>query len=108
MIGERAGVTCVQAIQMKWMVAFEYRGHVRFVEPHEVGVRGNKVFLLGYQTGGTTSRGKIPGWRLFDLGVAVGVKFALAGMGPSRRRDWAPATKFDEVIAIYKSEPTPS
>lgn len=55
----------ITAIQNKLLVSCFYDGLPRVVEPHCLG-RGDRGLLLRcYQTGGDSSKGGIPDWRLF-------------------------------------------
>lgn len=56
-----------QAILNKVLIQFSYSGHPRLIEPHVLGISGGVLQVLGYQVGGTSSSGGIPGWRRFDL-----------------------------------------
>jgi hypothetical protein len=57
----------IQAIKMKQLVQFEYKGLVRTVEPHAVGVtsKGNDVVRCFQVAGGHTSAGH--DWDLCSL-----------------------------------------
>ena len=57
------------AIRDRRVIEFDYDGHHRIVQPAAAGphaTTGNLV-LRGYQVGGTSSSGSVPGWRLFEL-----------------------------------------
>jgi predicted DNA-binding transcriptional regulator YafY len=58
-----------EAISKKRVIKFYYEGLERIVQPHVYGKNKTtgKEFLRGYQVGGYSSSGKIPGWRLFDV-----------------------------------------
>lgn len=54
---------------------FNYDGHFRVVEPFLIGVTTTgKPALRGYQTEGTSSGGKVPGWHLFSLSKITGIE----------------------------------
>jgi hypothetical protein len=54
------------AINSRSLLSFSYHGHFRIVQPHTYGTdRNGHKALLAYQTGGTSSSGSIPVWRLF-------------------------------------------
>lgn len=58
----------IKAIQNKLLVSCSYDGFPRVVEPHCLG-RGDRGLLLRcYQTGGGSSKGNIPDWRMFSVG----------------------------------------
>lgn len=54
------------AIAHRRLLAFEYHGAPRAVEPHDYGVLNGREALLAYQVGGR-SQGRLPGWRQFDV-----------------------------------------
>jgi hypothetical protein len=58
-----------EAISKKGVIKFYYEGLERIVQPHVYGKNETtgKEFLRGYQVGGYSSSGKIPGWLLFDV-----------------------------------------
>jgi predicted DNA-binding transcriptional regulator YafY len=60
--------TVCQAIRERRVVSFHYDGGQRLVEPfcHGISTAGHEV-LRGYQTGGYSSSGRLPAWRLFRL-----------------------------------------
>jgi len=56
-----------QAIARRRLLAFDYDGHHRTVEPHCHGTGATGVQLLrAYQIGGTSTTGHL-GWKLFDI-----------------------------------------
>jgi len=58
-----------QAIKGKKLAAFRYEGKPRIAEIHSYGImagRGHEV-ASGYQTAGFSRKGRLPGWRLFNL-----------------------------------------
>lgn len=58
----------ITAIQNKLLVSCFYDGLPRVVEPHCLGRNKNGLKLLCYQTGGGSSKGNIPDWRIFSVG----------------------------------------
>ena len=60
--------TIQYAIRNKCIVKFTYQGYPRVVEPHAYGTTstGEEVIRC-YQIGGTSSSGKVPGWRLMEV-----------------------------------------
>lgn len=56
-----------QAITNKKLIEFLYKGHPRVIEPHVLGVNDNVTQVLGFQVGGSSSTGRIPEWRRFDV-----------------------------------------
>lgn len=63
------------AIENRSILAFDYEGTLRFVEPHCVG-RGTKGFLLrGFQTGGESDSINF-GWKLFSFDKMSNVRLA--------------------------------
>src|SRR5258708_12571574 len=55
------------AIENKQLLRFKYKGKERVAEPHDYGIQNGIVRLLCWQVGGQ-SGGRIPGWRLIDVG----------------------------------------
>ncbi|HNT26540.1 MAG TPA: WYL domain-containing protein [bacterium] len=56
-----------EAIRTKAIIEFYYSSHHRVVEPHVLGIHTGIIQLLGYQIDGSSSSGKLPEWRRFDL-----------------------------------------
>ena len=56
------------AIKNKKLLAFNYGGYSRVVQPHILGIdtRGN-LSLSGYQVGGGSNSGESIGWKMFHL-----------------------------------------
>jgi hypothetical protein len=56
-----------QAIACRRLLAFDYQGHHRVVEPYCHGTgRAGQDFLRAFQISGTSASGPL-GWKLFDL-----------------------------------------
>jgi len=55
------------AIENRLLFRFRYKGNERIVEPHDYGIQKGIERLLCWQIGGQ-SGGRIPGWRLIDVG----------------------------------------
>jgi len=71
------GEVLVRAVIDHQVVEFEYHGYHRVVEPHLVGIHeAGEAMLLGYQTGGTSRSGELPGWRTFILAEIHGIGLA--------------------------------
>ena len=51
------------AIEQTRMIRLLYHGKIRILEPHDHGILNGSVQVLGYQTGGSSSR-PIPNWLL--------------------------------------------
>jgi hypothetical protein len=78
--------TIRKAISDREVIEFTYKGYLRIAEPHIYGIKKGKRQLLVYQTGGLTSSGRIPDWRLVDLGEISGLR-VLTGQKFATRRD---------------------
>ncbi|HEU4649528.1 MAG TPA: hypothetical protein VFS33_10750 [Gemmatimonadales bacterium] len=97
--GLTVGEQLVQATLGHEVVAFNYGGRRRVVEPHMVALHGaGEVLLFAYQVGGESDQGEIPGWRTFvvteiDGTEAAGRKFEGA------RGDFNPAAQ--ELVEIF-------
>ena len=62
------GEALVRAVLEHRVVSFEYEGGRRTVEPHLVGLHeAGEATLIGYQTGGFSRSGDVPGWRMFII-----------------------------------------
>lgn len=71
------GEQLVQATLGHEVVAFNYGGHRRVVEPHMVALHGaGEVVLFGYQVGGQSRQGEVPGWRTFVVTEIDGLEDA--------------------------------
>ena len=56
------------AIASRRVVSFNYGGLPRKVEPFLIGeTTAGNLALRGYQTGGSSRSGLVPGWHLFSL-----------------------------------------
>ena len=56
------------AITNRRVVSFNYDGLRREVEPFLLGeTTAGNLALRGYQTGGSSRSGRVPGWHLFSL-----------------------------------------
>jgi hypothetical protein len=62
------------AIANKDVIEFTYQGYPRVAEPHVYGILRGKRHILVYQTGGLTSSGSVPDWRLVDINDISGLK----------------------------------
>ncbi|WOK37877.1 hypothetical protein [Sphingomonas sp. C3-2] len=92
----------VEAIERHLCVQFTYAGYDRIVEVHAVGINASgQTALSGYQVGGKSQSGQLPGWRLFLLGKCAGMKVsgykALAPRADYRRD----SALFRTIIAAY-------
>ena len=59
----------LQAIKVRRLAAFRYEGKPRIAEIHSYGImagRGHEV-ASGFQTAGYSRKGRLPGWRLFNI-----------------------------------------
>lgn len=64
--GLAVGEALVHGVLGHRVLSFDYQGLRRTVEPHMVGVHeAGEAVLLGYQTGGFSHTGEVPGWRMF-------------------------------------------
>jgi hypothetical protein len=58
------------AIEQTRMIRLMYHGKQRILEPHDHGILNGSVQLLGYQTGGASSR-PLPNWLLMKTDAAA-------------------------------------
>jgi len=59
----------MQAIKGRHLAAFRYEGKPRIAEIHSYGImagRGHEV-ASGFQTAGFSRKGRLPGWRLYNI-----------------------------------------
>lgn len=56
-----------RAVQERRVVSFSYEGQERVVQPHAYGEGSNGPLLRAYQTGGYSSTGNLPQWRLYKV-----------------------------------------
>ena len=61
------------AIEQTRMIGLMYHDKERIVEPHDHGVLKGSVQLLGYQTGGASSR-RLPNWLLMKTDEIVNLE----------------------------------
>ena len=82
------------------IVRFRYRGMTRTVEPHLVGHHeAGETLLVGYQTGGESGSGELPGWRTFVTADVEAVEIG-DGTFAAPRGDFAPQThRMVEIFA---------
>jgi hypothetical protein len=58
------------AIEQTRTIRLMYHGKERILEPHDHGILNGSVQLLGYQTGGSSSR-RLPNWLLMKTDEIV-------------------------------------
>jgi hypothetical protein len=67
----------VRAVLEHRVVRFRYKGQSRTVEPHLVGLHeAGEPMVVGYQIGGGSNSGEVPGWRTFITGSVEEVEVA--------------------------------
>ena len=63
-----ATIPIIEAIRNRRLLAFDYRGGRRVVEPHTYGLdRRQREVLCAYQIQGTSRSGQHEGWKNFDV-----------------------------------------
>jgi len=85
--GRRPSVEALveRAIRERKIAAFQYEGKFRVVEIHAFGAaagQGDDI-ILGWQTGGFSRSGRLPGWRLFNVDRISEFELAVQGFTPS-------------------------
>jgi predicted DNA-binding transcriptional regulator YafY len=81
------GERLVLAILDHQVVRIRYQGRDRTVEPHLLGIHeAGEPILVAYQTGGTSERGDVPGWRSF-ISTAVDEVELIGRHFPGARSD---------------------
>jgi hypothetical protein len=91
-----------RAIAGRLLVAFTYHGHHRVGEPHVYGRTNGRVQLLIYQTGGTSSSGRLPDWRRCDVDEITGLRVQQQTFRGSRRSPSGDHSDWDETWAIVR------
>jgi hypothetical protein len=93
------GERLVQATREHRVVRFTYEDLPRTVEPHMVALHGaGEAVLIGYQTGGESRHGEVPGWRTFILSEIGGVE-ATDRSFPGARPDFNPG--HEELTEVF-------
>ena len=89
------------AIRSRRVVTFHYDGLPRIVEPFLIGTTtAGRPALRGFQTGGGSQSGRVPGWHLFSLDKIVGITMPPTTF--SRVRDgYNPADKGMSAIGLH-------
>jgi hypothetical protein len=90
------------AIERLCIVRFIYQNRERIVEPHILGVKNDRVALLSWQIGGSSSRGSLPDWRLFYLDTLSDVMIMEATFTGSRITPGGRAPPFDRHIVVVR------
>jgi predicted nucleotidyltransferase len=89
------------AIDARVLVEFYYKGHLRIVEPHVLGVKDEHLHVLTYQVGGRSSSGPLPDWRRFRVDELSHLQVTSRAFIPqqftSRRH-----SAFDRQIAVRR------
>jgi hypothetical protein len=62
-----------QAIERRRIIRLVYHGKERVVEPHDHGVLNGSLQLLGFQTGGSSSR-PLPNWILMRVNEMANIE----------------------------------
>lgn len=96
-----------EAIERLHLVAFDFRGHHRIAEPHDLGIIDGDERLFFFQVGGTTGSGGKLGWRwvynLADISNLEILSGRFAGPRPissGRHHRW------DRLIASVSRPPS--
>ena len=86
-----------RAIHERRLVEFMYHGAPRAAEPHDYGRMQSRVRLLSFQVRGS-SRGSLPGWRLFDVAEIKELRVLGETFGGSRGTQHRTHKHWDEVF----------
>jgi hypothetical protein len=89
-----------QAITERRIVKFTYRGQQRSGEPHVYGMVDGLPQVLIYQTGGSSSRGRLPGWRRCDLEAMRDISLTGEAFAGRRSNPSGDHSEWDETWAI--------
>ncbi|HEX6834901.1 MAG TPA: hypothetical protein VF132_15285, partial [Rudaea sp.] len=86
-----ATIPIMEAIRNRRLLAFDYRGGARVIEPHTYGLdKWKREVVCGYQVEGDSSSGKPKGWRTFVIADAANIRAEarhFAEPRPEYRRD---------------------
>lgn len=92
----------VKAIEARTLIAFDYHGRRRVVEPHDLGVIHGATQLLGYQVRGGSESGGIPEWRRFDVAEIKNLAVSVHSF-PAPREAWVKSKpEWDRRIAAVR------
>ena len=94
--------TIEAAIANRSVIAFDYEGTTRFVEPHALGrTSKDDMVMRGFQTGGDSNTINF-GWKLFTVAKMFNIRLA------PPRKDYNPADKAmtGGIVARLEGETT--
>ena len=78
-VGERL----VRGVLDHRVLSLIYHGERRIVEPYLVGIHeAGEPVVVGYQTGGGSRSGELPGWRTFIITEVQGAELLGGGVHP--------------------------
>ncbi len=89
------------AIDDRFLVQFFYKGHLRIVEPHVLGVKDGRLHVLTYQVGGTSSSGSLPDWRRFFVDELSELQVTSQAFVP-QQLTFKRHSAFDRQIAVVR------
>ncbi|GMV81382.1 MAG: hypothetical protein AMXMBFR7_25660 [Planctomycetota bacterium] len=73
-----------RAIRKKLKVEFQYGSAKRECNPHVLGMQNKNLMVLCWQTGGRSTSGSLPDWRLFKLSEISRLKVLEDKFTPTR------------------------
>lgn len=92
--------TIRESIKTKHIVEFTYDGRQRIAEPHVLGIINGEVGLLIYQTGGQSSSGGLPNWRLVKIDKIIDYNIINETFPGKRSTPTSQHTDFDTILEL--------
>jgi hypothetical protein len=87
----------LEAIRIRHLIRFRYKGRERIAEPHDYGIQTETVRLFCYQVGGHSS-GRLPGWRMFDVSGMRECELLEKGFAGNRETPSGSHLRWDKVF----------
>lgn len=95
-----ATIPIIEAIRKRRLLAFDYHGGGRVVEPHTYGTdRWQRELLCAYQIEGVSRSGKRQGWRNFVVADLSGVRVLARQFEQARPQYRQNDAAFRQVVA---------
>ncbi len=93
-----------KAIFEKLKLKFIYKGYNRIFEPHVFGmtITTNKDFIRGWQSGGSSSKKDVPGWKMFYLEYIEKIELMEEHFIPQETKHDISKDKKEEIYSTVK------
>lgn len=89
------------AIEQLHMLTLIYHGKERILEPHDHGILNGSVQLLGYQTGGASSR-PLPNWILMKTDEVIDLEMLAQTFPGGRPTSTGTHIRWDKLFIRVK------